>query len=282
MNVALATRNTKTSAGLKFEILTVTPEISAAWLDTTKRNRKINKRMRTNFARDMKARQWAVTGDAIKFSSKGDLLDGQHRLLACIDADTPFETLVIYGVDAAAQDVMDTGKARSSADMLSMHGVKNASHVAATYRVLVNERKLNAHSGGAAVATHSEIKAAMKKHPNLPLYVPQSGKFPPRISLSIVGYVNYVAATLLEQPVRAAKMIEVLATGVPDYDGDPIHRYRERVLRTDNPVGGSVERQARLWTLFHCWNLFAQNEPITLLKWRLDRVPIEGLDLKKL
>jgi hypothetical protein len=54
------------------------------------------------------------------------------------------------------------------------------------------------------------------------------------------------------------------------------------MIRTANEAGGSPERQARIWTLFHCWNLFAKREPLTLLKMRFDPVAIDDLDLKKL
>jgi hypothetical protein len=48
------------------------------------------------------------------------LLDGQHRLLACIKAKTNFRTLVVDGLDDSIFDSVVTGIGRSGADTLAV------------------------------------------------------------------------------------------------------------------------------------------------------------------
>lgn len=105
------------------EIVTITPDIAKAWLDKNIKNRHIAARYIRLFARDMRNHAWMLTGETIKFSWDGYLLDGQTRLTACIESNTPFRSLVVYGVDPRSQDVMDTGKARTGADILEQMNI---------------------------------------------------------------------------------------------------------------------------------------------------------------
>lgn len=50
----------------------------------------------------MRNGNWKANGEAIKFSSTGRLLDGQHRLRACVKEQVPFTTLVIRGLEDEA------------------------------------------------------------------------------------------------------------------------------------------------------------------------------------
>lgn len=75
--------------------------------------------------------QWKVTGDSIKIAKSGRILDGQHRLSAIIECGIPQEMLVIDGLDEDVFSVLDTGKNRSAADVLSIKGFKHYTHLAA-------------------------------------------------------------------------------------------------------------------------------------------------------
>lgn len=75
-----------------------------------------------------------LTGDTIKFSESGRLLDGQHRLEAAAKSNRTLKTHVVFGLDEAIFDVVDQGKKRSPSDVLTLCGVKNASIVAGAIR----------------------------------------------------------------------------------------------------------------------------------------------------
>ncbi len=45
--------------------------------------------------------RWAFNGDVIRLTDDGTgLIDGHHRLLACIEAGKPIETLLAFGTGA--------------------------------------------------------------------------------------------------------------------------------------------------------------------------------------
>lgn len=79
-------------------IYTITPEIARELLaNPADKNRPLKKSVVRKYARRIRAGLWRLTGEPILLNEKGALLDGQHRLSACIEADKPFDTVVLYG-----------------------------------------------------------------------------------------------------------------------------------------------------------------------------------------
>jgi hypothetical protein len=86
------------------------------------------------FASDMGHNNWGVTGDTLKFAPDGRLLDGQNRLAACVRANKPFTTHVVFNIDPSLFGRMDIGKPRNPADVLHIAGYKYSSTLAAAVR----------------------------------------------------------------------------------------------------------------------------------------------------
>lgn len=79
------------------------------------------------FGRDMIEGRWQLTHQGIAFNRQGELVDGQNRLTACVEAGVPFTSLVYFGVgDAAEMVVFDTGIARTAVDSAKVAGVERA------------------------------------------------------------------------------------------------------------------------------------------------------------
>lgn len=114
----------------------VTPEMAEKWLSLNTHNRHIRRRQVDVYVADMRNGRWKFTGDGIKFACNGVLLDGQHRLLAIVEADVSVEMTVTYNLENDAQFVMDNGVKRSTGDALGLEGVPNASVIAAITRAL--------------------------------------------------------------------------------------------------------------------------------------------------
>lgn len=103
------------------EVVTLTPAIAAAWLEANKTNRPVRRKHVQFLAGEIKAGNWKLNGQAIIIAENEDILDGQHRLLAVIEAGKSIETLVIYGVERDAFSTIDTGAVRTSSDALFLH-----------------------------------------------------------------------------------------------------------------------------------------------------------------
>lgn len=108
---------------VRSQMLTITPEMARKMLDKTPTfQRKLNKHRVDSIAEDIKKGLWEANGATIVMSKRGNLIDGQHRCAAIIEAGVPVESLVVMGVDDDAYATIDSGKARSARDALGERG----------------------------------------------------------------------------------------------------------------------------------------------------------------
>lgn len=273
----------KVAKGLKVETVMITPQIAESWLSKNIENRKMKKRLIDRLSNDLRTKKWRLTGDTIKFDTKDNLVDGQHRLTACVDTQESFPSLVVYGVATDTHDVMDTGISRSAGDLLAMHGVSYSLAVASMFRLMIHQKRgLEARNN--RYASHSEIMDMRKRHPHMEEYVVAPGTMPRGIPAFGVSYLCYIAH-YIGKDSRGKAMLNVLITGTPDYPGDPIHKFREACIRTipDNPTMRARHTDVKIQTLFKCWNKFAKRQTLDgNLKWSTNIEKIDGLDLKAL
>jgi hypothetical protein len=107
--------------GIVVEVVTITPNIAAQWLKANRLNRPVRRSVWENYSRQITEDKWRVNGQAIIIAENEDILDGQHRLLAIIDAGKEIKSLVVYGISAEAFATIDTGAVRTPADALYLH-----------------------------------------------------------------------------------------------------------------------------------------------------------------
>jgi hypothetical protein len=139
------------------EVETITPAKARAMLEANTRNRKIRPRLVSSYARDIERGAWELTGESIKIATNGDLLDGQHRLLGVVEANTSARFLVVRGVAPESQRVMDSGARRQVHDQLDINGFSNTRVIAAAARLALTEPGAGFVAVGKDQPTHSEI-----------------------------------------------------------------------------------------------------------------------------
>jgi len=79
-------------------VIMLTPEKAMEMLDRNKNNRPLSDSHVQRIAGQIRAGKWIFNGDTIKISDDGEVVDGQHRLWACIESKKPIETVIVYGV----------------------------------------------------------------------------------------------------------------------------------------------------------------------------------------
>lgn len=107
---------------LTHELVTITPDTAALWLKSNTHNRNMRDRKVEAIVADLIEGNFKFNGDTIRFSKTGVLLDGQHRLAACAEADIPFQAIVVSGLDDDTQETMDSGTSRTLHDTLKLRG----------------------------------------------------------------------------------------------------------------------------------------------------------------
>ena len=168
-----------------------------------------------------------MDGSAVRFDTNGVLLDGQHRLDACIKAGVPIKTLMVTGIDPEASIIMDTGAKRTASDMLKLQGVSdaNGNTIAAAIRILIGYSTGEVNQ---VRATNSEVYQVATNHPGLAESISRLGSCPVERSLVSALHYTMVADGLAKS---ADDWRTTWVDGIPAYEGDPAHRLRERFLR---------------------------------------------------
>lgn len=107
---------------MRTEIIKITPELASEFLRKNMVNRTPNDKRVKSYAEDMKAGRWQENGESIKFNVKGDMIDGQHRLMAIIKSGVTVKTAVTYDISDEVS-IMDRGRNRSTTDTLLIGGL---------------------------------------------------------------------------------------------------------------------------------------------------------------
>lgn len=146
---------------------TIGPEVAAVVLAKyNPENRGMKGHKVAQYARDMAAGRWKdKAGQSISFNVKGYLDNGQNRLAACIAAEAEFRSLVIFGTDADAFDVIDQLAPRTARDTLYHRGVANATTVASTLALVEKLGRGSLESPGHL--THDEVVALERENPDV-------------------------------------------------------------------------------------------------------------------
>ncbi len=130
----MATKNGE----LQTEVVSVTPELAAKWLETMQVNRKLTTGAIERYKDSMLGGFWTLDASPIRFNTQGHLIDGQHRLWAIIESGTTQQFLVVRNVPDEAFLTMDSGKKRGFSDVLTIEfpGIANDLQVAAATRII--------------------------------------------------------------------------------------------------------------------------------------------------
>lgn len=257
----------------------ITPAMAKAFIQHNRSNRNISNAHVQWFARQIVEGTWdANNTQSIKFSTDHALIDGQHRLLACILADQPIEVDVKMDVPVQAQDTIDVGRSRTISDQLAISGERYGTQIAGSIRwiyALANESY-------AYKTSTPEVMSFLREHPNLRESIAKvQGRRGIRGTIpTLLIAIHYIATHVLNEGEKADAFVAVFKTGENAYKSDPAHRVRE--MYRDAKEAHKTIGQARLADLtIHAWNLFRQGKSGKALRPPAD-VRIEGFDPARL
>lgn len=115
---SIATPLFKSNNAPDVSVVDITPEIARNWLSRNTGNRPLSPKHVAKLEKAIKAGDWKMTGDAVRFSKTGKLIDGQHRLHAILNSGITVTCVVMHGLDDEVFDVLDSGKSRQKSDVL--------------------------------------------------------------------------------------------------------------------------------------------------------------------
>jgi len=119
-------------------IVDVTPDLARTWMaNKYHKQRHLRTSKVTAYANMMKEGKWYFDGMPIRFDVNDDMIDGQHRLQALIEAGITLPFLVVSGLQTYTFLVMDSGIKRDARDVCFIAGYDTTKNVLSRFARLV-------------------------------------------------------------------------------------------------------------------------------------------------
>lgn len=270
---------------LRSDIVMVTPATARDWLELNHGNRKPTQRLVKQHVRRLETGRWQVTNDAISFDVEGNLVNGQHRLMAIVEADIPALCLVVWGLPKGSFPILDTGKSRSFKDLLESYGVPNAAKAASVTQLVAHWEshgevldnsfvKSNGISGRAdqdeLLFRYQEDRYALQEA------VKAGRRINDAIGISATWWGGLMFFASRIDPADASGFEYGLRTG-DTLDGRPLHsshpvralRERVRKAERDREFRHFADRREFLALAVKSWNAYRQGRDVERLRFRV-------------
>jgi len=251
-------------------VIHIEPQVATQLLRlSNNRNRRLQDTHANRLSKVIKAENYELTGDTIKFSKSGRLLDGQHRLKACEKQGSPIISHVVFGLDEEIFDVLDQGKRRTPADVLGLTGVEYAPLVAAAvswvlwYKSGAKKVDENYNARNIKEAALGEMKG-IKDWTRLGMQLHAAYKQPPSLMTGLLYLIGKHNKQLAEEFAQAWLHGNRLGR---NRNFDELSR---RLQQIRNQSGGHLNSQVRaalVITMFNHWNAGIVASPRSLT-WR--------------
>lgn len=211
----------------------ITPEMATKLLEANSLNRPLSDGHVKRISAQITAGKWQFNGDTIKIADNEQVLDGQHRLWAVIDANTPIETIIVRGIAPEAFSTIDTiSRSRSFGDVIALAGHKRHRNAigGALGWLLRWQRKdgMENYKSPDFRLENSDIEAAFVSNPGIVRAVEAATKLRTICNTSIMAFFYYVMAN--RNPDLADRLMETLENPAGVAMSDPYFRLRVYLL----------------------------------------------------
>jgi len=246
---------------------TITPDMAREYLAANTHNRPVRHRVVAAYARDIAASKWEWNGESIKFDRNGVLSDGQHRLLAIVEADTPLKMLVIRGLDPLAQETMDGGAKRTFSDVLKLRGEESYTQLAAGVRLIASWESGDIRKSNIQF-TNTELVETLERHGWIRNGLTTAKRLQSHAGLpSSIGVLLYWLFTQVDTE-DAEFFFARIASSEGHAAGDPAFELRKALLANDD-AKSSASRTYLTAISVKAWNKYRAGETVGLLRFRM-------------
>ncbi len=252
-------------------LLTITPERAARWLKrNSPRNRKQKPTKIAGMESDMSEGRFLLNDQAISFNVKKRLINGQHRLQACVNSGKSFVSIVLFNMPSSSMLVIDGGMKRTTDDHFQIAGRSYPRQCGGTVRRLLMGMK----SYAGRAMTDMEVDEFMKKYAEAVAFaheVVPTGRYG---SASVRAPITRAYINKVDKD-RLRKFGEVLTSGIMDRGDEAAVVLRNKI--TDMSLGGGRERsKLYAWTESAIQSFMANRRPKALEAVKEEVFPIPG------
>lgn len=212
----------------KPEIVDLTPEKAMELLEHNTHNRPLSDVHVQRIARQIIHDKWRFNGDTIKVAINGDVLDGQHRLWAIIEAKRAVKTVIVYKIERDAFATIDTvRRLRTGGDVLALNDVtryRTTVSTALTWLLRWQRGVLLNWKAPINRIENSDIEEANRNHPNIIQAVERATKLRRLVNPGVLGFLYYVISN--RNVELAERMMDTLENPARVSLYDPFYKLR--------------------------------------------------------
>lgn len=262
------------------KLVTITPAMAAAWLEVGKfHNRRLDTPLVERISGDIKAGKWLVDGNAIRFDSDGNILDGQHRLQAIIKANKKVESFVIHGLSSEVINTIDTGRIRTTSDILHFNGYLNTNALNTCARWYTSWLKesgdlnTNKFMHFKKRISSAEILGILREYPDMVGAVSRFSGCRNIAKLMGVGTAAFLYMVFNEiSPTHAESFFNQMESGANLEEGSPVLTLRTALFdkRAMKQTAGSMGILYKIAFSIRAWNAFREGRKITRIWYNAD------------
>jgi hypothetical protein len=269
---------------MKNGVMEITPEIAKDLLGDDNDHQRHKSVSHVAFlANEMESGRWQMNGEPIIVSNTGRVLDGQHRLTACIKCGKSFKTIVVSGVPDECFKTIDTGMKRTTGNILQMAGVPNANAMAAGMLWFWKYRLARQRQGSMNMCdkpSSKEILDMVQKDMDMcgrAMSVVTIANHTHKSLTRSTGIGLYLAFSKYDNEARASEFFGKLASGANLEDGNPILTLKNKMssLYSERDNDGKLQimksttlkDQVKAAYICIAYNRYKNGLPLSLLRW---------------
>ena len=257
----------------------ITPVIARKLLDNTdpKVQRKLTRAQVLFLSAEIKRGYWGLDGNSIKQDSSGNIIDGQHRLNACIETGMNIETIFVKGLKTENIYTIDMGaKARTLTDILEIKNRKKykyGTNIAATVRFIYKfNRGCYSDSGSNKISLSSqEFLKWIDENPAIIDFVGDNMRLWGNGDKLVNGSVFCGLKWILDEygKQESDKFFQKISDGIGIVNNSPIFALRKKILSTkfgDSSKKAHITYNELIYLILKTWNLFIKGKTVAYLK----------------
>lgn len=260
---------------MKVQKVIITPQLALDMLQKNTNNRPLNALHVKKLAEEMSSDRWKFNGTTISMNGER-LIDGQHRLHACIQANRPFETLLVEGLASDVFDTIDTGRKRQASDVLAIKGEKNARSLASAL-VFVHQYMTGTITANPKY-TNTKIEELLEKYQGIRDSVDFERKYTMKGIIPPAVFVGCHYLFSQKDKTLADLFCDALIKGSNLQEGSPVYLLRERLI--ENTLSKAKLNRPTIAALtIKAWNHTRKGDSIRYLRWRTNGPNAESFPL---
>lgn len=251
---------------IRAEPISITPEMAMELLEHNTLNRPLSDSHVKHIASQIADNRWKFNGDTIKISVDNQVLDGQHRLWACIEAKRAIDTIIVRGVHRDAFSTIDTiRKSRSAGDTVALLGVARHRNIiggALQWLIRWQRNCLVEYRQPANKIENSDVEDVYEANKNIAAAVERAMMMRRLCSPALLAFIYYVASN------RSSEVANRFMEAMEDPSGlamvHPFFQFRAYLTTQSSKKRDPVQIIA---LAFKALNAEAKGRPIKALKW---------------